>query len=269
MSDVEFARSANDEIVVGGILKDVIERTGRDLVKIGIFSFKVNTATNTIVSDKTKFFDDKLLYALESSPKRARNFKYKLDYILPVGNDFFYIGEQYDEDYVTNYNPQTRSSTSYWAYEYMDVIVAKLNSKGEFEWIKNAPLRQSMRMSYAHVFKQYIALATDKNIYILNNDHEKNLDRYAKADFEPKDLKSMSGIHGSNFVYTAISVTDGKIKHGLIFNNEDYCFAPIQERNPQFMPPSDTEIFAPGGKNDIYIYTEDRGRDRFAKMIFE
>ena len=87
-----------------------------------------------------------------------------------------------------------------WHYEYMDVIVAKLNAKGEFEWIKNSPLRNEMVLGQvAHVFKQYIAVATSKNLYILNDDHPKNIERYAKADFEPKDLKSVKGIHGSNF----------------------------------------------------------------------
>ena len=88
-------------------------------------------------------------------------------------------------------------------------------------------------------------------------------------NFEPKDLKTVSGIHGSNFVSTAISLTDGKITHQLVFENKDYCFAPIQERNMQFMPPEDTEIFVPSSNNELYIYTEDRGRDRFSRIILE
>lgn len=52
-------------------------------------------------------------------------------------------------------------------------------------------------------------------------------------------------------------------------NNEDYCFAPIQERNPQFISTSDCEIFVGGKDNQIFIYTEDKGRDRFAKIKFD
>lgn len=282
VKDIEFSKTSDNELVIGGFLKDVVERKGRDLVKVGIFSFKVNTTSNTVAAKTVKFFDDKLLKDLESNPSRSRYFKYKLDYIIPVGDAVYYVGEQYSEQYYQNSNSSGFGgmgmgmggfgmNNGYYAYEYMDVIVAKLNSKGEFEWIKNSPLRQNDRVNgAAHVFKQYIAFATSKNLYILNDDHPKNIERYEKADFEPKDLKNVSGIHGSNFVCNTMSLLDGKItKRTVLMKNDDYCFAPIQERNPQFMPPSDTEIFVPGSNNEIYIYTEDKGQDRFSKIKFE
>lgn len=275
VSDIEFSKSNEDEIVMGGFIKDVIERKGRDLVKCGVFSFKINVVNNSVAAKSFKFFDDNLLTALESNARRSRYFKYKLDYILPVGDAVYYVGEQYKEQWVSNNNSggmaSIGQSSGNWVYEYMDVIVAKLNAKGEFEWIKNSPLRNEMQLgSIAHVFKQYIAIATSKNLYILNDDHPKNIERYQKADFEPKDLKSVRGIHGSNFVCNTMSLIDGNVtSRKVLMENEDYCFAPIQERNPQFMPPSDCEIFVPSKNNEIYIYTEDRGKDRFAKIKFD
>jgi hypothetical protein len=274
VSDIEFEKINDNEIAVGGFIKDVIERKGRDLVKCGIFSFKVNTSNNTVAAKTFKFFDDAMLKALESNPRRSRYFKYKLDYIIPVGDATYYVGEQYSEQYVRNNNSGSygMGNSGYWLYEYMDVIVGKLNAKGEFEWIKNSPLRNAMQINsqIAHVFKQYIAVATSKNLYILNDDHPKNIERYQKADFEPEDLKTVRGIHGSNFVCNVMSLADGKVTNRVVLmNNEDYCFAPIQERNPQFVPPSDCEIFVPGKDNKIYIYTEDRGRDRFASIKFD
>lgn len=286
--DVEFSKSNNNEIVVGGYIKDVQERKGRDLIKVGIFSFSVDLTKNEIKSKSVKFFDDELLMKLESSAKRAKKFKYKLDYIFPIGNDVYYVGEQYKEEMVIRYQTTnstmggmgtmggmnraggTRISDVDWEYEYMDVIVAKLNSKGEFEWIKNLPLRQIMKLENSpHVFKQYIAVASNENIYVMCDDHPKNIERYAKADFEPRDLKSVFGIHGSNFVCNQLNIKTGEIKRVVLMKNDDYCFAPIQERNPSFIPPSDCEIFIPGKNNEIFIYTEDRGRDRFAKIKFE
>lgn len=268
VKDIEFSKTKNDELVIGGFLKDVIERKGRDLVKVGIFSFTVNLTSYAVVAHPVKMFDDKLLFALESNPKRSRYFKYKLDYILPVGDDVFYVGEQFREEYVSSRSSMGgMSGGGYWEYEYMDVIVAKLNAKGEFEWISNAPLRNEVKMPYSHIFKQYFAVATPKNIYIFNNDHPKNLERYEKSTFEPRDLKSVSGIHGSSFVFSAMSTSNGAVKHKLIMENETYCFAPIQERNPEFIPPSEAEIFVPGTANELYVYTEDRGKDRFAKLV--
>ncbi|MGZ3863745.1 MAG: hypothetical protein ACXVPN_01375 [Bacteroidia bacterium] len=275
VKDLQFMKNNNNQIVLGGFLKDVIERKGRDLVKVGIFSFTVDLKTFTVSAKATNFFDAKMLTALESSVKRSRYFKYKIDYIIPHGNDTYFVGEQYKEEYVTQYTGGNGmgggSSRSYWHYEYMDVIVAKLNALGEFEWIKNTPLRIEMKLDAGrgHVFKQYIAHATDKGIYILCDDHPKNMARYEKPDYEPSDLKSMHTIHGSNFVWNLVSWGDGKITRNLIFENEKYCFAPIQEKNPEFWPPSECEIFVPHTKNEIFIYTEDRGRDRFSKLKLE
>ena len=269
VGNIKFTKLNSNQIVAGGFLKDVIERRGPDLVKVGIFSFTVNIEKSKIDSKIVNLLDDKMLAALESNAKRSRYFKYKVDYIIPSGSSVYFVGEQYREQQITTFDPMTRMTQTQWEYEYMDVIVAKLSKDGVFEWIKNAPLRISMTLSSPHVFKQYIAVATGKAIYILNDEHEKNIKIYSQPDFEPRDLKNMSGIHGTNFVSSSVDLENGNIVHKLIFANENYCFAPIQERNYEFIPPPDTELFVKGKNNEIYIYTEDRGRDRFSKIKFE
>jgi hypothetical protein len=102
--DIEFSKTSDNEMVVAGYIKDVIERRGRDLVKVGLFSYKINLASNAVSAKAVYFFDDKMLKALESSPKRSRYFKYKLDYIIPVGDAVYYVGEQYREMSVANSN---------------------------------------------------------------------------------------------------------------------------------------------------------------------
>jgi hypothetical protein len=274
VSDIEFYKGDNSSMVIGGFIKDVIERPGRDLTKVGIFSVKIDITSNKVVSLATNFFDDKMLKALESNNKKSRYLKYKLDYIIPVGDAVYYVGEQYRETKVTTsssygMNFSSMNNNTYWEYEYMDVIIGKLNSQGKFEWVKNAPLRNEMRMNFAHVFKQYIAVATSKNLYILCNDHPKNIARYEKDDYEPSDLKSVKTIHGSNFVSNAVDLKTGVITRSIVFENEKYCFAPIQERNRQFMPPSECEIFVPGKNNEVFIYSEDRGKDQFGRITFQ
>ncbi len=279
VSDIEFSRTKSSEIVVGGFLKDVIERRGRDLVKTGIFSFTVNTESFTVSANPVKFFDDNMLKALEMRPKDARSMFYKLDYIMPIGADVYYIGQQYQVIFVRSSSggfggammqAATGMGGGTFNYKYMDVIVAKLNAKGQFEWVSNAPLRNNVNgLMVEHCFKQYFAVPTEKNIFIYNNDHPKNLARYAKADFEPKDLGTVTGIHGSSFVFSSVSLATGKVVHKLVFENDTYCFATVQERNPQFMPPEEAEIFVPEGKNAVIVYTEDKGKDRFTKLTMK
>jgi len=80
-----------------------------------------------------------------------------------------------------------------------------------------------------------LQVPTEKSLYILCDDHPKNMARYEKDDYEPPDLKSVEGIHGSNFVSNQVGLSDGSIKRSVVFENEDYCFAPIQERDINFI----------------------------------
>jgi hypothetical protein len=270
INDIEFLKTGPNEIVVAGFIKEISERQGTDLVRAGLFSYKVNLDANAVSSKLKYFFDDRMLTALESNRKRAKNFKYKLDYIMPIGDAVYYVGEQYNEQWnIVRSRAGALSAESMVNYEYMDVIVAKLNSDGRLEWCKNLPLRNEMRLGFTHVFKQYIAIPTSKSLYILCNDHPKNLEQYEKENYHPSDLKPVDNIHGSYFVSNQLDLATGTIKRASVFENKDYCFAPVRVTLPGFIPPSEREVFVAGKDNEIYIYTEDRGRDQFGKLKFK
>ncbi len=270
--DIQFAINKDNNIVIAGFFKDVIERTGRDLVDVGVFNYLINSKSGTIEGKAIKTFDSKLLTALESSQKKARSLYYKVDYIIPEGDNFYLIGEQYRLT-VTSSNSGMgiggnigMGGSSTYEYEYQDVIVSKINAKGEFEWIVNSPLRNGITLrGMGHVFKQYFAELTTKGLYLFYNEHPKNVERLAQSDYEPKDLKTQYFIHGSNMVFSKIT-PDGKVKHEVAYKNETYCFAPIQERDPNFYPPEDAEIFISAESDNVIVYTEDKGKGRFAKM---
>lgn len=279
--DVQFTMNKQNNIIIGGFFKDVIERKGRDLVDVGVFNYRINNTSGAIEGKAVQTFDAKTLTALESNQKKARGMNYKVDYIIPSGEDFYLIGEQYKVNVVQ------RRSTGFGAfaalasgtnplyanndfmYEYMDVIVCKINSKGEFEWISNSPLRNGVTTSnQPHVFKQYFAVLSTKGLYLFYNEHPKNVERLAKSDYEPADLKTQYYIHGSNMVYSKIT-PDGKVQHEVAYKNETYCFAPIQERDPNFFPPEDAEIYVNSGSDNIIVYTEDRGKGRFCQIALQ
>lgn len=286
--DAMFSVNKQNGIVIGGFFKDVVERKGRDLVDVGVFNYRINSTTGAIEGKAVKTFDDKILTALESNQKRARGMNYKVDYLYPVGDDFYMIGEQYTVTVtdkqssgvmgvINNVNEIVSLASGanpfyvgkQLIYEYMDVIVTKINSSGEIEWISNSPMRNQVTTEdNPHEFKQYIAVNSSNGLYLLYNEHKKNSERLAKPDYEPKDLKTQVYIHGSNCVYSKIDA-DGKVKHDIAFVNETYCFAPIQERNIQFLPPEDAEVYVPGDENEIFIYTDDKGKGKFFKLNLE
>ena len=268
-SDINIYKSNNNQITIGGFLNDPTDYKRLYIVKMGVFCFKVDLLTKKVISKSVQTFDDKLLTALENNPF---NFQYKLDYIIPVRDDYYFVGVQhsilrFEETNIEN----VRTIHREYKYKYRNILIAKLNAKGKFEWIKNSPLKidiEDQRFNY--LFKQYIVFATAKNLYLLNVDHKNNLEQYGKSDFKAKDLKPVKVVHGSNFICATISLEDGNVKErNVIMKNDDYCFAPIQERRIQFIFSSHNEIFVPGKNNEIVIYTEDKGKDRFSKIKFE
>lgn len=265
VSDVEFIKNG-DQLVCGGFYKDVIERTGRDLIDVGVFYYSFNFNTGDLISSSNKLFSDDLLYKLSYKRQQAGYFDFKIDYIKTIGNDVYLIGEQYNEEYVYYYNPSTRTTSAYWLYDYKDIIVAKLSNRSTIDWVKNIPFRYSMRLNSPHIFMQYFAYNTENNLYLFYDEHRKNFSDYGFDNYEPKKIKYYGSIHGTNFVAATVNLASGNMTHQVVFRNSDYCFAPIQESNLQFVPSNNTQMFVDDGKDRIIIYTEDRGNERFSKL---
>jgi hypothetical protein len=256
--DIIFSVNKQKNIVISGSIKDVNERTGRDLLVAGIFSYKVNSTTGFVEGKAVKTFDPKILTGPESNQKKEAGMNYKVDYLFQSGDDFYLVGEQFS--WIFN--------TIGFIYQYMDVFVAKINAKGDIEWVTNSPLRNGTVLEVGQVYKQYFAVPSSKGIYLFYNEHPKNKDILSNPDYKPSDLQTSNAIHGTNFVYSLIT-PDGKLKHDVVFKNEKYFFAPMHERTLVYMPPQDAEMFSDGKKDDIYIYTEDRGKGRFCKLMLK
>ncbi|MGZ3885012.1 MAG: hypothetical protein ACXVPQ_03395 [Bacteroidia bacterium] len=266
VNDVEFIKNGN-QLVCGGFYKDIVERQGRDLVDVGVFYYTFDFNSGNLLSSSNQLFSDALLNKLSYKRQQAGYFDYKIDYIKTIGNDVYLIGEQYSEEYVYYYNPSTRTTSAYWLYDYKDILVAKLsNQSTTVDWIRNIPFRYAMRMNSPHIFMHYFAYNTENNLYLFYDENRKNFSDYTFDNYEPKKIKYYSSIHGTNFVAASINVNSGKMDRQVVFRNDDYCFAPIQENNLQFVPANNTQIFVDDGKDRIIIYTEDRGNERFSRL---
>lgn len=267
VKDLAFHKVGPDKLIVCGFFKDVIERTGRDYFDCGVFAFTVEVKSFSLVDSKVQVFDEKFLSLLSTNKKGARYRRFKMDDMFSIGDDIYFVGQQYEERMICNNSGYVR--TCNWVYKYMDAIVVKLDSKGDFDWIVNVPMRTAITVSSPHIFKQYTSTRSESKMYFMYNDHPKNMKIYENNNYNPDKLGVTSGIHGSNFVYTSIDMSNGTLNRGLIFVNDTYCFAPVQERNPQFYPPDDAVNFVKDSPEELIIYTEDRGKDRFSRLILQ
>lgn len=257
-SNMILQRTKKNELVIGGFIKDEVERKGKDLVKCGIFSFVFNLDSYTVTANPVKFFDDKMLADLEATQKLLPYFRFYLDYIIPVGEEVFYIGQQYGSS--------TGSATGVTSTIYRDVIIAKTNAKGEFEWVENVPLRNKIQMAGE---KPYFAYPTENNIFIFNIEFPSNLKLYEKGNVEGKDLKSANGVHGTNFTFTSMSTKTGKMTHKSLFENSDFGFNPFEHDDTKLQLTQLFDIYVPGtNRNEIIIFTDGDGggKGRFCKL---
>ena len=276
--NVKLAKNDNNELIVAGFLKNVEARKGRDLVNSGVFGYTINLESYEITGKAINLFDDTMLTALET--KESERLDYKIDYLFPVGKNVFLVGEQYDINRIVS---DSKAGPMKYNHEYKDVIVAKYNPEGKFEWIKNTPLRYTISNAGPLVLKAYAAFSSDNKIYILNNESSTNLKIYSKPNFNPKFLTSHTNIKGTNLVYSSLSIEDGKIEHNLLFDNKTFCFFPTSISIPTFITSSIFTIYPNSGNkfindneemflrsdDELYIYTHQKGKDRFSKIVFE
>jgi hypothetical protein len=126
-----------------------------------------------------------------------------------------------------------------------------------------------MRLSNQHVFRHYFAYTTNDRLFLFYNENPKNFKADNYATYDPVKFRYYGSIHGSNFIGTEVDLRSGSLNQQLVFTNEKYCFAPIQENNLQFVPADNTQVYVSDGSKSIIIYTEDRKRERFSRLKFK
>lgn len=277
----KYTRNNNNELIVAGFFKRIEKQKGHDGIFHGIFGFTINLSSYKITSSSINDFDELTLDALDAKSIRADNTENKLDYIFANGKNVFIVGEQFELKRIIQPASAGTGSLSF-NQKYMDVIIAKYDPIGKFEWIKNTPFRYSALNVGHNELAEYIAFASDKKIYILNNESPFNTKMYSSKNYKPSQLLFHSTIRGTNCVYSSVTFDEGKIEHKLILYNDKFCFSPesnlLQTLNTLgthvnysiiYKDKSNIEqeeLFLKDNKA-VYLFTHQKGMDRFVKMI--
>lgn len=164
------------------------------------------------------------------------------DFVLRSDGGILLIGEEYYVDEDSNDNKE---------YNYNDIMVININSKGMMDWAKKIYKRQEVfisggssmvavarnAISLARVrFLSYTYCVAGDKIYFVYNDHKDNFDGRDGHDYKytQDNIKSVSAI-------TSIDV-NGKIEKEVLFNNSDnkvviypeFCVQ-MNSENPQLL----------------------------------
>jgi hypothetical protein len=251
--DVGFIRNISGELVICGFFKDQSRPRGKDLTLAGCFAFKVDLSSYNITSRALRFFDVDLLINLESDTTSGPLFNYKLDYLLPVENDIYLIGEQFQEKTV-------RGNSETWDYQYRNVIISRLSSSDLFEWIISVPLRNSRQMKSPDLCNPYFPLASNEKIFIFKNDHPENIEKYQNGNFL-RGIQSISTPKGSIFNYESISLSKGQFIENNIVKTDQFFFSANQSRDR-----TDVDVFIKGKTNEAIYYSEGESKGHYSKI---
>lgn len=119
------------------------------------------------------------------------------------------VGEQY---YITAH--RTSKGATYYTYHYNDILVTKINEKGELEWIKKLPKRQVGRVGKGGMGFKY--LNRNDNHYFFFLDNVKNMSL---------PINKRPAVHGDGLggYFTAYKIADktGETDKLSIFNTKE------------------------------------------------
>jgi hypothetical protein len=275
--DVKISSISDNVLIVGGYL-DCFTKVGKKLeAKEVLFSYKIDLVNSMGVSKVVNLSDKDFLlnnkYLLDYDPVYYIQ-EYKLDYIIPVNNEIYYVYQNLTESYCVQSTIVTKNSSGTIidsddigaaCYEYRDIYVTKQNSEGKFQWTKKIVVYNSRSLGVSHFYKHYIVVPTIDNINVFYIENEKNFASYNKPDYE-KNFYINSNVGGANCVCSAISTTDGTVNHFLAFKNSDYWYIPCLRVYPNYNDPYWSENLLMGKNNNFYLYNEGDNKGRFSRL---
>ncbi|MBC7383233.1 MAG: hypothetical protein H7296_09630 [Bacteroidia bacterium] len=280
ISSVKFSRTANNELIIGGMLKNIEGSRSNT----GYFCYILNKKNDKFIAKTVKFLEEPVLLRIDPNIDNAPKYEYALDYMLNTGNDIYLVAQQYTKEYAeapvleedpnhqqagspkfSKLHPTVPSpaTTNTIKYHYRDILVVKFNNNGLYEWVSHIPYRNSFNAKILHHYKQYNAIATEQQLYIFHNEEPKNFDLYSKENFDLSLLKNLHDSGTPQFICSSLNSINGKIKNNFLFISSDYEKNILQEGS------ADDDFLTISGKNELILFTKNKGADQFVKLQLE
>lgn len=184
VTDVQITVDESGNIICAGFYSEL----GFGGIK-GTFYATVDAETKTMTKGSFKEFDVGFIVEGErnsaSKQKQVARGKetltnYFLDELIrKESGGAILIAEQFYERIINSTNTNGNFTRSYTKYFFNDLIIVSIDAKGEIEWAKKIDKNQETINDNGFYSSYYVGIKDDQ-LYVLFNDHEKNLDETRK-----------------------------------------------------------------------------------------
>lgn len=242
INKVNLFEVSDSYMICAGFYNNVANRNAVD----GIFTFKLTKEGDLIDSRNYEIPLEVLnMYISERAQRRneKREEKDKAEFeelelrelLVDDKGGILLIGEQHYIQTHTYYYTNG-SMRTYYTYHYNDLLVTKINSSGQLEWMKKLPKRQTGTagrgsMSYKH-------MSADGSHYFLFLDNERNL------ELTPDRFPAVYNDGAEGFL-TAYKVSDGtgSVDKVSITSTRDVLGLPVYQFQTSRILPVDANSF--------------------------
>jgi hypothetical protein len=129
--------------------------------------------------------------------------------------------EQYYVVVTSTTDPRTGATTTTYTYYYNDLIVYKINNKGDFDWMKKIKKTQISRNDYGF-YSSIASYITNDKINIVFNDNLKNYDDRGKFIEDNNRFYPTSYRKKTNCVsLVEIDLADGNVNRNTFFDRKE------------------------------------------------
>lgn len=215
----------SNKLFVSGLYMDYKRKS--DGLK-GVFLAEISKSSGEIIQVTTKevspdFFKEGLSEKdqknVDKKIKKGKSIgeNYKLRDIIQLSDGSYVLTAE--ERYVTQHTTRDQNGnvSTYYVYHRNNVLVTKLSSEGQIEWVQNVRKKQGTRNDAS---TSYLYCNDGKNLYLVYNSHNKNINTAKSYDIGK--IATFNGSAKKSFAeIVQVDLTSGQYKRNMLFSSKE------------------------------------------------
>ena len=259
LSDLHLEVAPTGDLVCAGFYSDL----GKDGVT-GTFFFTVDAKTKEIKQKSLYEFEVDFL-AMNLSERKREKLKKQIangkgpglnkfdirDLVTREDGGMMLVAEQYFVRKLSDYDPNSSTTSIRYQYYYNDIIVISISPKGNIEWATKIPKRQVSENDNGY-YSSFALMIKGRNLHFIYNDHKMNIEEQRTERLKNFQLDDVHGI-----VAMATVDPEGNVIRKPLFPNNGL--------KTIFRPKMCSQI----NSDEMLIYGRNGKQTQFGRIVFK